>query len=173
MNRFYVCFFLLRAGLKILITPQFRLTYDYVSKGKTSTGVLNAYQQWLATGHTLTEKAAPGGGGGDVNTPPPAPTYQSTFDAVRGAGLPKALDSCLNHLFTHVDFNTGTVGVATMKGICQEQGFYVGSNPGSYSASKTRHPPAFSTIGDLTGLPRCHVAPPPFYPPSRGLRLPI
>ena len=121
------------------------------SKGKTSTGVLDAYQQWLATGHKLAEEAAPEGGGGE-------PSYHSTFDAVRGEGQPKALDSCLNHLFTHVDFNTGTAGVASMKGICQKQGFYVGSRPGTYSAKDSGKGSLVLNAGFTTSISKGKIA---------------
>ena len=42
-----------------------------------------------------------------------------TMQEVRGSGMLKADDSCVNHLFTHTDFNTGTLGVANVGAICR------------------------------------------------------
>lgn len=52
----------------------------HLKAGKDSSAVLASYEQWLATGMTLTW----GSDGG-----------YSTFDEIRGAGQPTALDSCL------------------------------------------------------------------------------
>ena len=64
--------------------------------GMTTEQTLAAYEGWLATGMSL--KYADG-------------AWRSDFDEIRGTGSPKALDSCLNHMFTHLDTKTGTLGV--------------------------------------------------------------
>lgn len=48
--------------------------------------------------------------------------WEYTFAAVRGAGTKTAKDSCLNHLFVHVDLD-GTLGVAYLERTCYENNY--------------------------------------------------
>ena len=48
--------------------------------------------------------------------------WEYTFAAVRGTGTKTASDSCLNHLFVHVELE-GTLGVAYLEMTCEENNY--------------------------------------------------
>lgn len=113
--------------------------------GKSSDAVLKSYKEWLATGHSLSYDQQ-------------SRSWVSDTDAIRGPGQPKAFEVCLNHLFTHVDFNTGTLGVAVMEGICREHGWFVTSN-GNYATSNSDLGSELLNAGFTTTLSRGKSAP--------------
>ena len=103
--------------------------------------VLDAYKKWLAKG----------------TKPPDQASWKTTQ---RGPGLPAAIDSCLNHLFTHTDFNTGTLGVASTPGLCAERIWYdCGGGRLSSRASGCGNTASIGNAGFTTTLSRARVVP--------------
>ena len=107
--------------------------------GKTSNGVIDSYQMWLASGHTVKRENG---------------AWVSDMDSVRGTAQPKAIEVCLNHLFTHVDFNTGTLGVATMAAICPESAWFLTSGGGMTLPTDGGYGSRINNAGFTTTLSR-------------------
>ena len=73
-------------------------------------GVILGYEAWLATGHSLTYTDG---------------KWVSDTHDIRGLGQPKAMDACLNHLFTHTDVGGGVLGVAAISGFAATHGWFM------------------------------------------------
>ena len=110
--------------------------------GTDSSGLLSSYGKWLATGADVSSA---------YDYPQRKWIYTTTMPDMRGGGAPKANEVCTNHLFTHVDFGTGTLGVASLRAICTERPY-----ERSFSDGKAYY---ISNVGFTTTLSRGRSAP--------------